>query len=87
MKYIIVFILGILLGWYLCVKVNHIKRTVQHKINQVISETIDEGVGNVSSSLDNAGNRIVDDSFKSVRGKKIVIDTNKVIELSELGGN
>ena len=85
MKCIITLILGIVLGWYLCVQFNHFKKTVRHKVDRIISETVNEGIHNVSSSVDNAGNRIVDDSFNSVQKVKIEIDTNKVIELSELG--
>lgn len=93
MKYIITLVLGILLGWYLCQHVGTFKRSIQKKghefvssvVSDVVGSVVEESVSSVSESVNGIGNKVIDDSFENIGNLNMRIDTNKVIELSELG--
>jgi hypothetical protein len=93
MKYIITLVLGVILGWYLCSHFNKLKHSVEKKreaivssvVTSVVSEMANGSLESVGKGVDKFGKKMLDDSFENVRNARIKIDTNKVIELSELG--
>lgn len=93
MKYIITLVLGIILGWYLCSHFNKFKHSVEKKreaivssvVTSVVSEMANGSLESVGKGVDQFGKKMIDDSFENVGNARIKIDTNKVIELSELG--